>query len=65
MKNIAIVSFLVLALSACSGDAAKCEGNCADTCKVAAPAVDTTVAVAVDTTAASTTTAATETTSVK
>jgi hypothetical protein len=62
MKNIAIVSFLVLALSACSGDAAKCEGNCADSTQVVVPAVDSTL---VDSTAVATATAETATVSVE
>ena len=63
MKNIAIVTFLVLALASCSSDSAKCEGNCADSTVVATPSVDTTVVV--DTTTVSTESTAVETATVK
>jgi len=60
MKNIEIALFTVVALSSCGGGEQKCEGNCADSTAVVAPAVDSTVAK-VDTTKADTTAAASTT----
>lgn len=60
MKKIAIALFTVVALSSCGGGEQKCEGNCADSTAVVAPAADSAVVKAdttkVDTTAATSTT---------
>ncbi len=55
MKKIAIVLFASsLVLSSCGGSAEKCEGNCADSTAVVAPATDSVAPVAVDSTKADT-----------